>query len=63
MQAKNLRDRLGARDMVPGPAGLAIPTSMWELLSAIERAEHEQNLRPQADAWAAGHPTRKRAVS
>ena len=62
MQAKMLRDRLGAslRDMAPAPADLAIPTSMWDLLSAIERAEHEQILRPQADAWAAAHPKRKR---
>ena len=63
MQAKNLCDRLGAslRDMAPAPADF--PTSMWDLLSAIERAEHEQILRPQADAWAAGHPKRRRTTS
>jgi hypothetical protein len=62
MQARNLHDTLGAslRDMAPGPAELGIPTSMWDLLSAIERAEHEQILRPQADAWAADHSKRKR---
>jgi hypothetical protein len=65
MQAKNLRDLLGAslRAMAPAPTDLAIPASMWDLLSAIERAEHEQILRPQADAWAAAHPKRKRAES
>ena len=65
MQTKMLRDRLGVslRAMAPAPAALAIPTSMWDLLSAIERAEHEQTLRPQADAWAAAHPRRKRADS
>ena len=64
MQAKNLLDRLGAplRDMAPSPADLVITTSMWDLLSAIERAEHEQNLRPLADAWAAAH-LRKRTPS
>jgi hypothetical protein len=30
------------------------------LLSAVERAEHEQILQPQADAWAAAHPKLKR---
>jgi hypothetical protein len=65
MQAKNLRDRLGAslRDVAPAPAELAITPSMWDLLSAIECAEHEQILRPQADAWAAAQPKRKRAAS
>jgi hypothetical protein len=63
MQAKNLCDRLGAslRDMAPASADF--PTSMWDLLSAIERSEHEQILRPQADAWAAAHPKRKRTSS
>ena len=62
MQAKKLRDQLGAslRDIVLVPADLAIPPSMWDLLSAIEQAEHEQTLRPQADAWAATHPKRRR---
>ena len=60
MQAKNLCDRLGTslRDMAPATADS--PTSMWDLLNAIERAEHEQILRPQADAWAVAHPKRKR---
>ena len=63
MQAKTLCDRLGAslREMAPAPADF--PASMWDLLSAIERAEHEQTLRPQADAWAAAHPKRQRAGS
>ena len=58
MQTQKLHDRLGAslRAMAPAPADLAIPISMWDLLSAIERAEHEQILRPQAEAWAAAHP-------
>jgi len=65
MQAKNLCDRLGAslREMAPAPADLAIPPSMWDLLSAIERAEHEHILRPQAEAWALAHPKRMRAAS
>jgi hypothetical protein len=62
MQAKILRDRLGTslRVFAPAPADLAITPSMWDLLSATECAEHEQTLRPQADAWAAAHPKRKR---
>ena len=60
MQAKNLCDRLGTSLRGIAPASADFPTSMWDLLSAIERAEHEQILRPQADAWAAGHPKRKR---
>jgi hypothetical protein len=32
---------------------------MWDLLSAIERAEHEQILKPKAEAWAAAHPKLK----
>ena len=65
MQAKNLRDRLGAslRAVAPAPADLAISISMWDLLSAIEQTEHEQILRPQADAWAATHPKRKCTAS
>ncbi len=61
MQTTKLHDRLGAslRAIAPAPADLAIPISMWDLLSAIERAEHEQILRPQAEAWAATHPTMK----
>ena len=63
MQAKMLRDWFGVslRAMAPAPADLAIPTSMWDRLSAIERAEHEQILRPKADAWAATHPTKRTA--
>jgi hypothetical protein len=38
------------------PPNFDIPLSMWDLLSAVERAEHEHMLRPQADAWAAAHP-------
>ena len=62
MQTQKLHDRLGAslRAMAPAPADLAIPISMWDLLSAIERAEHEQILRPQADAWAAAHRNLKK---
>ena len=61
MQATKLRERLGAsRAIAPAPAGLAFPVSMWDLLSAIERAEHEQILRPQADNWAAAHSKLKR---
>jgi len=60
MQTKKLRDRLGASLRESARASLAIPTSMWDLLSAIERAEHEQLLRAQADAWAAAHPKLKR---
>jgi len=65
MQAKMLRDRLGTalRDFAPAPADLAITPSMWDLLSAIERAEHEHILRPQAEAWALAHPNRKRTAS
>jgi hypothetical protein len=65
MQAKRLRDRLGAslRDVAPAPADLVISPSMWDLLSVIECAEHEQTLRPQADAWAAAHPKRKRPAN
>jgi len=61
MQTTKLRDRLGAslRAMAPAPADLAIPISMWDMLSAIERAEHEQILRPKAEAWAAAQPTRR----
>lgn len=29
-----------------------MPISMWELLSAIERAEHEQYIKKQAEALA-----------
>lgn len=62
MQATKLRERLVAslRAIAPAPADLAIPVSMWDLLSAIERAEHEQILRPQADNWAAAHSKLKR---
>ena len=62
MQAKTLCDRLGAslREIALAPADF--PASMWDLLSAIERAEHEQVLRPQADAWAAAH-LRKQTAS
>ena len=61
---KNLCDRLGAslREMAGAPADLP-PASMWDLLSAVERAEHEQCLRPQADAWAAAQPKRNRTGS
>ena len=61
MQTPKLHDRLGAslRAIAPAPADLAIPISMWDLLSAIERAEHEQILRPKAEAWAAAHPKLK----
>lgn len=64
-QAKNLRDRLGAslRDVAPAPADLVTPPSMWDLLSAIEHAEHEKMLRTQAETWAATHPKSKRAPS
>ena len=60
MQATKLGERLGAslRAMAPAPAD--IPISMWDLLGAIERAEHEQILRPQADAWTAAHLKLKR---
>ena len=63
MQAKMLCDRFGVslRAMAPAPTDLAIPISIWDRLSAIERAEHEQMLRPQADAWAAVHPKRRPA--
>ena len=61
MQTTKLRDRFGAslRAMAPAPPDLAIPLSMWDLLSAIERAEHEQILRPKAEAWAAAQPKLK----
>ena len=61
MQTPKLHDRLGAslRAIVPAPATWPSPTSMWDLLSAIERAEHEQILRPKAEAWAAAHPKLK----
>jgi hypothetical protein len=59
MHATTLRDRLEAtvRAMTPD---FARPISMWDLLCAAERAEHEQILRPQADAWAASHQKLKR---
>ena len=62
MQSKDLRDRYGVslRALAPAPADLAIPISMWDLLGAIERAEHEQILRPQADAWTSAQSKRKR---
>ena len=55
MQSKDLRDRYGVslRALAPAPTDLAIPVSMWDLLSDIERAEHEQIIRKQADALAA----------
>jgi hypothetical protein len=55
MQTKELRDRFGVplRALAPAPADLAIPISMWDLLSAIERTEHEQIIRAQAEALAA----------
>jgi hypothetical protein len=55
MQTKKLRDQIGVslRAMAPAPADLATPISMRELLSAIQRAEHEQIIRKQADALAA----------
>jgi len=64
MQATKLRERLGAslRAMATAPADLPIPISMWDLLGAIERAEHEQILRPQADAWTSAHSKLKRAA-
>jgi hypothetical protein len=54
MQTKDLRDRLGAslRASAPAPAELAIPPSMWDLLSAIELAEHEQIIKTQEEALA-----------
>ena len=53
MQATRLRDQLEAARRTTAPADFDIPISMWDLLSAAERAEHEQILRPQAVAWAA----------
>ena len=49
------------RDMAPASADF--PTSMWDLLSAIERSEHEQILRPQADASAATQNVSELATS
>ena len=62
MQATKLAERLGAslRAMSPAPTDLSFPISMWDLLAAIERAEHEEILRPQADAWTAAHSKLKR---
>ena len=62
MQSKDLRDRYGVplRSLAPAPTDLAIPVSMWDLLSAIERAEHEQIIRAQAEALAAAQPKPKR---
>jgi hypothetical protein len=53
MQATKLRDPLGASLRAMAPADFDNTMSMWDLLSAVERAEHEHMLRPQADAWAA----------
>ena len=53
MQSKELRDRYGVSLRALAPADLAIPGSMWDLLSAIERAEHERIIQKQADALAA----------
>ncbi len=61
MQAKLLCDGAALREMAGAPADF--PPSMWDLLSAIELAEHEQVLRPQADAWAAAQPKRNRTGS
>jgi hypothetical protein len=55
MQAIKLRDQVLASLRTKAPTHVDITMSMWDLLSAVERAEHEQNLRPQADAWAAAH--------
>ena len=63
MQAKTLCDRLGASLREIAKAPVDFPASMWDLLGAIERAEHEQILRPQADAWAAAQPKRDRTGS
>ena len=63
MQAKNVCDRSGASLCDTASASANFPTSMWDLLSAVELAEHEQLLRPQADTWAAAHPKRKRTGS
>jgi hypothetical protein len=60
MQATKLRDQLGASLRAMAPTDFDTPISMWDLLSAVERAEHEQILQPQADAWAAAHPKLKR---
>ncbi len=60
MQATKLRDQLGVSLRGIVPPDFDIPMSMWDLLSAVERAEHDQILRPQADAWAAAHPKLKR---
>jgi hypothetical protein len=59
MQVKNWCDRSGASLRDTGPAPADFLASMWDSLSAVERAEYEQLLRPQADAWAAAHPKRK----
>ena len=60
MQATKLRYPLSASLRAMAPADVDNALSMWDLLSAVERAEHEHMLRPQADAWAAQqlhHPT------
>ena len=63
MQAKNVCDRSGAALSDTASAPADFPTSMWDLLGAVERAEHEQILRPQADAWAAALSKRMRCGS
>ena len=55
MQATKLRDQLGASLRAMVPAVFDNTWSMWNLLSAAGRAEHEHTLRPQADAWPAAH--------
>jgi hypothetical protein len=62
MRTKELRDRFGVklRESGPAPAELPIPISMWNLLIAIERSEHEHIIRTQADALAASQARPKR---
>ena len=55
-----LRDQLEATVRSMASPDFGGPISIWDLLSAAERAEHEQILRPQADAWAATDQKLKR---
>ena len=45
MQTTKLRDQLGVSLRGIVPPDFDIPMSMWDLLSAVERAEHDQILR------------------
>ena len=48
-------------DQLPA-ADFDMATSMWDLLGAVERAEHEQMLRTRAEAWAMAHPKQKQSA-